>query len=235
MRQNTEFTMYRDRRQGGRVLAEYLAPRHDHPVGVGVPRGGVVVADEVARLIGGDLDVIVAKKLGAPGQPELALGAVAADGTAFLNDELIAMLGVPQDWLASEVQTQWRAAERRERDLRGVRPAIPLEGRTVLVVDDGLATGATVRAAVRSVIRRRPALVIAAAPVGSTEACAGLRLEADQVICPMELPHLDAIGFHYLDFLPVSDAEVRRLLAARVEHEAVGAAAGRPAPHKERL
>lgn len=217
---------FTDRRGAGRALAESLRPWSRNAVILGVPRGGIVVADEVASVLGLPLDIVVAKKMGAPGQPELALGAVTADGTAFFNDELIRMLGVPQSWLDGVLAEQSRAAQLRERFLRGVLPPVSLEGRTAIVVDDGFATGATIRAAVRAVRRRHPARVIAAAPVGSSEACAGLRIDADDVVCLRELADFGAVGLYYLNFEPVEDEAVRTLLAGRATPGAAQAVAG---------
>jgi predicted phosphoribosyltransferase len=205
--------LFRDRIEAGRVLAGRLAQyRGQRPVVLGIPRGGVVVAAEIARRLEGSLDIVVARKLGAPGSPELALGAVTADGGRFLNDDIIRMLGVSQEYLESVTAIQMAEAKRREEWLRNLRPPVPLSGRVAILVDDGLATGATMRAAVRSVRRHRPAKLIVAAPVGSRDACATLREEADEVVCPYQPEPFGAVGFFYEHFDPVEDKEVQALL-----------------------
>jgi predicted phosphoribosyltransferase len=204
---------FRDRAEAGRFLAEHLARfRDERPVVLGIPRGGVPVAAEVARELGAELDVVVARKLGAPGFEELAIGAVTANGGRFLNQDVIDQLGVPEAYLQTVTAAQQAEARRRETMLRGVRPAARLEGRTVIIVDDGLATGATMRAAVASVRSQRPARLVATAPVGAYEACAALEKEADEVVCPHRPAMFGAVGQYYQHFEPVEDAEVRRLL-----------------------
>ncbi len=205
--------LFRDRIDAGRVLAERLSQyRGKSPVVLGIPRGGVVVAAEIARQLEGSLDVVVARKLGAPGSPELAVGAVTADGGRFLNDDIIRMLGVSQEYLESVTALQMAEARRREEWLRNLRPAVPLGGRVAILVDDGLATGATMRAAVRSVRQHRPAKLVVGAPVGSRDACATLSKEADEVVCPYQPEPFGAVGFFYQRFDPVEDDEVKALL-----------------------
>lgn len=205
--------LFRDRAEAGRVLADRLnAHRGKDVLVLGIPRGGVVVAAEIARRLEAQLDVLVARKLGAPGSPELAVGAVTADGERFLNTDIILMLGVDQVYLDEITATQMAEARRREEWLRDGRPAALITGRVVILVDDGLATGATTRAAVRSVRKRNPARLIVAAPVGAREACAMLRSEADEVVCAYEPEPFGAVGFFYVHFEPVDDDQVRQLL-----------------------
>lgn len=205
--------LFHDRVDAGRVLAGYLSQyRGKGPVALGIPRGGVVVAAEIARRLEGPLDVVVARKLGAPGSPELAVGAVTADGERFLNDDIIRMLGISQEYVESVTALQMAEAKRRQEWLRNLRPAVPLRDRVAILVDDGLATGATMRAAVRSVRRQRPAKLIVAAPVGSRDACATLSREADEVVCPYQPEPFGAVGFFYQRFDPVDDEEVKALL-----------------------
>lgn len=205
--------LFRDRIEAGRFLAERLAAyRGKDALVLGIPRGGVPVAREVARGVGGVLDIVVARKLGAPGAPELALGAVTADGGRFLNEEIIAIAGASPQYVEAVTAVQMAEARRREQWLRNLRPAIPLAGRTVIVVDDGLATGATMRAAVRSVRKQQPAKLIVAVPVGSREACTALRKEADEVVCPHELEAFGAVGLYYEHFDPVEDVQVQGIL-----------------------
>jgi putative phosphoribosyl transferase len=205
--------LFRDRIEAGRLLGDRLVVyQGKDAVVLGIPRGGVPVAAEVARRVGGVLDVVVARKLGAPGAPELALGAVTADGGRFLNEEIISLAGASPEYLESVTAVQMAEARRREQWLRNLRPAVPLAGRIVIVVDDGLATGATMRAAVRSVRKQQPAKLIVAVPVGSREACAALHREADEVVCPHEPEAFGAVGVYYEHFEPVEDAQAQRIL-----------------------
>lgn len=206
---------YRDRIEAGSVLAKSLsAYRGRGTLVLGVPRGGVVVAAEIARLLEAELDVVVARKLGAPGQVELAIGAVTADGGRFLNDEILQTLAISPTYLDAVTRVQMAEARHRETWLRNLRPAAPIAGRTVIVVDDGLATGATMRAAVRSLRQRSPARLLVAVPVGAREACDALRSEADEVVCPLQPESFGAVGLYYEHFEPVEDEQVRELLEA---------------------
>jgi putative phosphoribosyl transferase len=205
--------LFRDRTDAGRFLAERLGMYRGKDVLVlGIPRGGVPVAVEVARRLGADLDVLVARKLGAPGQPELAIGAVTANGGEFVNEEMIGYLGVSETYLQRVKQEQMAEARRREALFRGTRPVERIQDRVVILVDDGLATGATMRAAVRSVQKHRPALLLVAVPVGSREACDALRGEADEVVCPSVPERFGAVGSFYENFEPTEDSEVESIL-----------------------
>jgi predicted phosphoribosyltransferase len=207
--------LYRDRIEAGTALVALLgAYRGRDALVVGIPRGGVAVAAEVARLLDAELDVVVARKLGAPGQQELAIGAVTADGGRFLNEDVIKLLNVSEPYVEAVTQVQMAEARHREAWLRNLRPAVPVAGRTVILVDDGLATGATMRAAARSLRQRRPARLVAAVPVGAREACAALRADVDEVVCPRQPEPFGAIGFYYHHFEPVEDEQVRELLEA---------------------
>jgi putative phosphoribosyl transferase len=208
-----EAVPYRDRTEAGRRLAEAMAAyRGPDTLVLGIPRGGVPVAAEVACALGAELDVVVARKLGAPYQPELALGAITATGGLFLDQDIIDALGVTDDYLRTVMRTESQVAHRREERFRGKRPQPAVEGRTVLVVDDGLATGATMRAAVRSVRTRHPGKLVVAVPVGSAHACAALRAEVDEVICLLSPEPFYAVGLYYAHFGPVMDREVQRIL-----------------------
>lgn len=216
--------LYRDRIEAGAALVRHLE-RYRAPgvVVVGIPRGGVAVAAEVARLLEAELDVIVARKLGAPGRQELAIGAVTADGGRFLNEDAIAHLHVSEPYLEAVTAVQMAEARRREEWLRSLRPATPVAGRTVILVDDGLATGATMRAAARSLRQRQPGRLVAAVPVGAREACTALKADVDEVVCPRQPEPLVAIGIYYHHFEPVEDEQVRELLeAARQPPEPAG-------------
>lgn len=222
--------LFRDRRDAGRRLAEQLvAYRGADALILGIPRGGVPVAHEVARRLAADLDIAVARKLGAPGYPELAIGAVAADGGCVLNDAVLASLAVPETYLAGESEAQLAEARRRETALRDGLPARSASGRVVVVVDDGLATGATMHAAVAAVRRQGPTRLIAAVPVGSREACAALRAEVDELVCLAEPEPFWAVGYYYGNFAATEDDEVRRLLREHAAARAATAAAPAPA------
>jgi putative phosphoribosyl transferase len=204
---------YYDRAEAGRVLSASLKQYKGRDVLVlGIPRGGVPVAAEVAKALEAELDVIVARKLGAPGQPELAIGAVTSNGGRFLNDEAIAGLGVTDKYLEKVTAAEMAEARRREEMFRSGRPPAAIQDRTVIVVDDGLATGATMRASVRSVRLHQPSRLVAAVPVGSQEACAALKQEADEVICVYQPELFWAVGLYYENFEPTLDAEVVEIL-----------------------
>ena len=224
-RQADSGPLFADRIDAGRVLAERLgAYRGKDALVLGIPRGGVPVAAEVARRLEADLDVVVARKLGAPEQPELAIGAVTANGGQFLNEEIVRGLGVTDAYLECVKEEQMAEARRREARFRGGRPTEPVQDRVVILVDDGLATGATMRAAVRSVRKHRPALLVVAVPVGSREACAALREEADEFVCPSVPEPFGAVGYFYRDFQPTEDVEVQNLLREFARRGAVAGA-----------
>ena len=205
---------FADRQAGGRELAARIAALiKDHRVVVlGLPRGGVPVAHEVANALGCPLDVFVVRKLGVPGLEELALGAVASGGAVAMNEGVVRRYGPGREVLDAIVargQAEVRAAEA---GYRAGREPLPVAGRTVVLVDDGLATGATMRAAVAAVRSLDPGWVVAAAPVGSAQACDDLRSLADDVVCAATPDPFIAVGAWYRDFEPISDAEVRRFL-----------------------
>ena len=204
---------FRDRIEAGRRLARELE-RYRSPTTVvlGIPRGGVPVAAEVARALGAQLDVVVARKAGAPGQPELAIGAVAPDGTRYVNDDLVAGLGLTDPQIDTAFERAQREAREREERFRGGRTAPVLRGRTAVVVDDGIATGATLRAALRSVRRSKPARLVAAAPVAPSGSRDAFRGEADEVVVLEESPMFMAVGQFYEEFPQVSDEDVQELL-----------------------
>jgi len=208
-----EFVMFRDRVDAGVRLAQALRQYDGKEVLVlGIPRGGVIVAAEVASQLDAELDVLVARKLGAPFEPELAIGAVTANGGRFLNPDMVSELGISDAYLEEVTTQQMTEARGREERLRGIRPAARVTGRIVLLVDDGLATGATMRAAVRSVKSQKPARVVVAVPIGSPHACEALRHESDEVVCLYEPAFFFAIGAFYEHFEPTQDDEIQRLL-----------------------
>lgn len=205
--------LFHDRQDAGASLAgELTRYRGVDAVVLGLPRGGIPVAAEVARSLSAELDVLVSRKLGSPVSGELAIGAVTADGERFLNDDVIAGLGVSEPYVAAVTNVQRAEAERREALFRRGHPGPRLAGRTVILVDDGLATGATLRAAIRSVRKASPVRLVAAVPVGSREACAAIRAEVDEFICLYEPPDFMAVGHWYEHFDQVEDDEVKRIL-----------------------
>ncbi|WP_330460567.1 phosphoribosyltransferase family protein [Streptomyces sp. NBC_00820] len=210
---------FRDRAEAGRELAGLLKDLHDRgelpdPVVLALPRGGIAVAGPVARALGAPLDVLVVRKIGAPHHEEFAVGALAADDPPLFDLATLARLGLTEGRLASVVERERRELRRRERRYRGDRPPLDLTGRTVIVVDDGLATGATARAALRHARRRQPARLVLAVPVGAPESVALLAAEADMVVCPLRPAGFCAVGQWYDDFAQLTDAEVLDALDA---------------------
>ncbi|WP_448561461.1 phosphoribosyltransferase [Trichothermofontia sp.] len=206
---------FRDRHEAGRQLARQLAAYTDDArVWVlALPRGGVPVAFEVAQALRVPLDICVVRKLGVPRQPELAMGAIATSGVRILNSRLIQELGISDAEVASVTQRELQELERREQLYRGDRPPPDLEGRIVLLVDDGLATGATMRAAIAAVQSARPQRLVVAVPVAARLACQELSEQVDEVVSTLTPHSLQAIGLWYDDFSQTSDAEVQRLLS----------------------
>ncbi|MFB6070592.1 MAG: phosphoribosyltransferase [Halanaeroarchaeum sp.] len=200
--------MFADRRSAGRQLADRLrAEDVDVDLVLGVPRGGLPTAREVADALDVPLDVVAAKKLGAPHNPELAIGAAAADGSVWLNDDLIGRVGVGEDYLADERERAKETAAEKERTYRKGRGGTDVAGKRVAIVDDGVATGATMRACLRAVRNRGAAAVVVAVPVGASETIEELRDEADRVVVVDEPAGFGAVGAHYRDFQQVSDEE----------------------------
>lgn len=206
-------SLYRDRREGAvRLAKEFTGTSFLDPIVLGIPRGGVVTGFVLATEISAELDIVVSRKLGAPGEPELAIGAVMHDGTVFLNEEAVNYTGASHRYVEEESRRQVAEAQRRLRVYRGDRPYPKLRARTVVITDDGVATGATMIAATRWTRSQEAKEVIAATPVAPRDAFERLSKEADRVICP-ELPEpFFAIGQFYADFPAVEDAEVVELL-----------------------
>jgi putative phosphoribosyl transferase len=209
--------VFADRRDAGRRLADLLGDLVAPPgevVVLGLPRGGVPVAAEVANVLGAALDVLVVGKVGVPGHEELALAAVADDGTIAANPGVIAAVGMSDTDLEILARSHAASLERRAAAFRGGREPVAVEGRTAIVVDDGMATGATMRVAVEVLRRRRPARLVAAVPVASAEAATAVRQVVDRLACVAVPSGFRAVGPWYVDFTQVSDDEVRELLQA---------------------
>jgi putative phosphoribosyl transferase len=207
---------FADRQAAGRLLATKLAHLKDRqPVVLALPRGGVAVGFEIAQALGAPLDIVLVRKIGVPWQPELALGAV-TDGASpetFIDEDLAKALDIPDSYVQEEAARQLEEIERRRKSYCAGRPPLDVTGRTAIVVDDGIATGATMRVALRAVRRRNPAHLVLAVPVAPPETLAEFRKEADETIC-LEAPDmLGAIGLYYRNFHQMSDAEVIDLLA----------------------
>ncbi|MCL6648859.1 MAG: phosphoribosyltransferase [Chloroflexi bacterium] len=210
-----DWLRFADRFDAGRRLAarlKHYAGRPDVLV-LALPRGGVAVGYEVARALRLPLDVFLVRKLGVPGHEELAMGAVASGGMRVLNEDVISMLHIPPAVIERVATAELRELERREALYRAGRPPLNLAGRTVILVDDGLATGSTMRAAVLAARQQQPAAVVMAVPVAAPEVCAAFRNLADEVVCLETPPVLYAVGMWYRDFRQLTDAEVRDLLA----------------------
>ena len=213
--------VFADRTEAGLLLAERLASMDLlDPLVLALPRGGVPVGAEIARRLGAPLDVAFVRKLGAPDQPELAVGAIADGSTPeiVLNDKLVQALGLDDDYIAAAAARELSAIERRRREYASVRPSVDPAGRAVIVVDDGVATGMTMQAALRGVRRRHPARLIAAAPVASREAAAMLKRECDEVVCLSAPRRFGSVGSFYRRFGQVSDEEVMALLQEIAAH-----------------
>ena len=214
--------MFSDRREAGRELARLLPAslRSDDVVVLALPRGGVPVAFEIAQALGAPLDVFLVRKLGTPGHPELAMGAIASGGIRVLNDEVVEYLNIPGDLIDAVAEREQAELERREAAYRQGRPMPSLRDRTVILVDDGLATGSTMKAAVEAAKHEQPTRVIVAVPVGAPETCRELANRADEVICARMPTPFSAVGQWYRDFTQTTDEEVKNLLTA----------SGRPQP-----
>lgn len=215
---------YTNRRQAAEHLGENLAERKmQDPLILGIPRGGVVIADTVAQKLGADLDVVLTRKLGAPGNPELAIGAVSENGRVYLQGEIAAKVGVDEDYIEREKARQLVEIDARRQRYRSVLPKAPLQGRTVVIVDDGIATGATMQASLWAARDESPREVLVAVPVGAQDAIERLEGEADGVICPLVPPYFYAIGQFFTDFGQVSDEQVIEILRAHRRRRAPSA------------
>jgi putative phosphoribosyl transferase len=215
---------FRDRTEAGRLLAGELTKYANRPdvIVLALPRGGVPVAYEVARALNAPLDVFLVRKLGLPEREELAMGAIASGGVRVLNEEVVRVLRVPDEVIEAVAAEEGEELRRRERLYRGDRPPPKVRGRTVILVDDGLATGSTMRAAVAALRQQHPARVVVAVPVGAPDTCAEFQEEADEVICARAPDPFYAVGLWYADFSQTTDEEVHDLLRRAAEMHSPG-------------
>lgn len=212
---------FADRRTAGRRTAELLRHYAGDPraLVLALPRGGVPVGYEIALALGTPLDVFVVRKLGVPGHEELAVGAIATGHTLVLNDDVVAALRITPEVIDAIATEEGRELDRRERAYRGEREPLELEDRTVILVDDGLATGATMRAAIRAVRDRGAARIVVAVPVAAGQTCAEVGREVDEIVCAATPEPFQAVGLWFDDFSQTDDDEVQKLLAAAWERE----------------
>ena len=206
--------IFRNRTEAGQLLAAKLMRFKDHRnlIVLGLPRGGVVTAFEVAKALRAPLDVFVVRKLGTPGRPELAMGAIATGAVRVLNDEVVEGLGIPKEVIDAVTAREEQELKRREVAYRGSYSEPEVRGKTVILVDDGIATGSTIRAAVRALTAQRPARLIVAVPTAAGSTCRELRLEVDELVALMTPELFSGVGEWYQDFSQTSDAEVKNLL-----------------------
>lgn len=213
---------FKNRSEAGRFLAQKLAEYTNDPnvVVLALPRGGVPVAFEVAEALKAPLDIFVVRKLGVPGYDELAMGAIASGDIRVLNSRVVDYLDIPDETIERVAAREKRELQRRERLYRGTRPMIDVRGRTVIIVDDGMATGSTVRAAVRALRQQQPKKIIVAVPVGARETCESFTKDVDTMcVCAITPEPFDGVGLWYRDFEQTSDEEVRQLLARAAKRQ----------------
>jgi predicted phosphoribosyltransferase len=217
-------TLFNDRRDAGRRLGEVLRPlgASSGVVVLGLPRGGIPVAFEVARLVGAPLDVCVVRKLGVPGHEEVAMGAIASGGVELLDGRTIRALRIDQGEIVRILAREREELARRERAYRDDHAPVEVRGRTVILVDDGLATGASMIAAVTAIRQRGPRAIVVAVPVASASACAELRRVADECVCVLTPEPFEGVGRWFADFSQTDDDEVRELLAAARSRQSEG-------------
>ncbi|MEN6623460.1 MAG: phosphoribosyltransferase [Smithella sp.] len=205
---------YKDRVQAGKYLAKKLEQYAKNPdaVVLGLPRGGVVVAYEVARELQLPLDIFLVRKLGVPGYEELAMGAIASGGVRVMNEDVLRMINISQDKIEAAVKKEEKELERREKAYRGDRPGIDLKSKILILIDDGLATGATMRAAVSALYKQQPRKIVMAVPVASPETCESFKSKVDDLVCAMTPAYFHAVGEWYEYFPQNTDEEVQQLL-----------------------
>jgi putative phosphoribosyl transferase len=207
--------IYRDRIDGGKKLALRLAnyANRDDMLVLALPRGGVPVAFEVAKALRAPLDIFLVRKLGVPGHEELAMGAIATGGVRVLNDDVVSYLGISVDVIDAVASMELRELERREHAYRGDRPEPEVRGKTVILIDDGLATGSTMRAAAKALRQQDPARIVVAVPVSASQTCDEYRMGVDEIICAQTPEPFMGVGMWYRDFSQTTDEEVREILA----------------------
>lgn len=206
---------FHDRREAGQLLARQLADYKDRDdvVVLALPRGGVPVAYEIARELNAALDVFVVRKLGVPWQPELAMGAIAGRGTEVLNGDVVTAYNIPPHVIRAVADRERIELQRRLQEYRGNQPLLDLHDRVLILVDDGLATGSTMRAAVQALRQDRPQAIIVAVPVAAADTCRRLQAEVDAIVCLRTPANFSAVGYWYEDFSQTTDDEVRELLS----------------------
>ncbi len=207
-------TQFRDRKEAGKLLAAQLAAYANQQdlIVLALPRGGVPVGFEIAQALHAPLDVIVVRKLGVPGQEELAMGAIATSGIRILNKDVVQFLNIPDEVVDHVTAQELKELERRERLYRGERPAYDVGGRTIILVDDGIATGATMHAAVAAIKQRQPTCIIIAVPTAAPSTCDEFAMEVDELVCVIRPEPFIAVGYWYRQFSQTSDEEVHHLL-----------------------
>jgi putative phosphoribosyl transferase len=215
--------LFKDRRDAGKQLAQELTAYAGRPdvIVLALPRGGVPVAYEVARALNAPLDIFIVRKLGLPGHEELAIGAIASGGVRVLNEDIVRALNIPESVIESIARRELQELERRERTYRGNRPPPEVRGRTVVLVDDGLATGASMRAAVAALRAQNPARIVVAVPTAAPETCEAFESEVDEIVCAMTPEPFYGVGRWYENFSQTTDEEVRALLeeaARQLQH-----------------
>ncbi len=210
---------FRDRFDAGRLLAQQLKPKYGQGKDVivlGLPRGGVPIASEIAKALHAPLDICIVRKLGVPENREVAMGAIASGGIMILNEDLVQSLNISQAELEEVIVREWQELERRERLYRGDRSMPNLHNHTVILVDDGMATGSTLKAALSVIKQQQPKEIVVAVPVAPPDVCDELKQEVDAVVCLLTPKYLYSISLWYTDFSPTSDQQVRELLAENI-------------------
>ena len=213
--------IFRDRKDAGEKLAAQLTryANRDDVIVLALPRGGVPVAYEVATQLNAPLDIFLVRKLGVPGHEELAMGAIASGGVTVVNEDIVDYLRIPRAMIEAVAQKEQLELERRDQAYRGDRPPADVTDRIVILIDDGLATGSTMRAAAESLRLQKPKRIVVAVPVSSPETCEAFRSEVDEIVCAATPAHFRGVGLWYDDFSQTSDHEVRELMRRATQHE----------------